>query len=79
MKKVKLGFVGMMLIAVVAAFATPKPTVTYHKKAVNTTSCLSTTCTPNPGTACSETDMQYFQSNSSGSIPCNSQRVLNLP
>ncbi|MBL7697125.1 MAG: hypothetical protein JNK79_03165 [Chitinophagaceae bacterium] len=79
MKNVRVGFLSALLIAVLAAFATPKPNVTYHKKLIDTSNCQSTSCTPTVTTACSETDMQYFQSNANGSIPCNTQRVLYNP
>ena len=79
MKSIRIGLLSALLVGMLAAFATPKPNLTYHKKVIDTTNCQSTNCTPIVTTACSETDMQYFQSNASGSIPCNTQRILYNP
>lgn len=79
MKQMKIGLLSAMLIAMLAAFATPKPAISYYKKPVNTTSCQATNCTPIVTTACSELNMDYFESNSAGTQLCFKRVTLYLP
>lgn len=79
MKKIHFIFLGAMLIALLAAFATPRPTVTFHKRLINTANCVFTTCSNIPSFVCAENDMIYFQSSANGLIPCNTPRILFEP
>jgi hypothetical protein len=80
MKKMRIGLLSVMLIGMLAAFATPKPlAVTYHKKAIGSGNCQATTCTPTVTTACSETNIEYFESDANNETPCFKKRVLYLP